>query len=108
MRTAISAEATRKIPGAKLPVIPKNITERDCIENALYENAFMRNLSKDQFSQVWTKLCLANKSSPNLTVAITPARRLAAENIILSYDPSDHVTPFIRVFTYHWSIGFLN
>jgi len=52
MRTAISAEATRKVPGAKLPVIPKNVTERDCIENALYENAFMRNLSKDQFSQI--------------------------------------------------------
>jgi hypothetical protein len=53
MRTAISAEATRKLPGnAKLPVIPKAIEERKCIENALYENAFMRNLNKEQFSQV--------------------------------------------------------
>lgn len=52
MRTAISAEATRKVPGVKLPVIPKTAQERECIENALYENAFMRNLSKDQFSQI--------------------------------------------------------
>ena len=54
MRTAISAEATRKMPtGAKLPVIPKSNEERECIESALYENAFMRNLSNDQFSQVF-------------------------------------------------------
>ena len=54
MRTAISAEATRKMPtGAKLPVISKSNEERECIESALYENAFMRNLSKDQFSQVF-------------------------------------------------------
>jgi len=61
MRTAISAEATRKVPGVKLPVIPKTAQERECIENALYENAFMRNLSRDQFSQVSTEKILIIK-----------------------------------------------
>ena len=52
MRTAISAEATKKLPGGILPVIKKTDFQRECIENALNLNTFMRSLSKDQFNKV--------------------------------------------------------
>lgn len=53
LRTAISAEASRKLASStKLPKIQKTAAEREDIEQALMDNAFMRNLSRDQLQQI--------------------------------------------------------
>ncbi|CAG5110523.1 Oidioi.mRNA.OKI2018_I69.chr2.g4917.t1.cds [Oikopleura dioica] len=53
LRTAISAEASKKVASpTKLPKIAKAAEEREAIEAALLNNAFMRNLQRDQVTQI--------------------------------------------------------